>query len=81
MNGQKNITASHSWADGIRRRQREEALTEHGCNYFGKGVIRSAPFAPFLRQDLLQLALELKRAGSGDLWRDCQKTRRNPIYD
>lgn len=39
---------------------REEALTEHGCNYFGKGVIRSAPFAPFLRQDLLQLALDLK---------------------
>lgn len=39
--------------------QREEALTEHGCNYFGKGVIRSAPFAPFLRQDLLQLALSL----------------------
>lgn len=40
--------------------QREEALVEHGCNYFGKGVIRSAPFAPFLRQDLLQLALDLK---------------------
>ena len=40
--------------------QREEALTEHGCNYFGKGVIRSAPFAPFLRQDLLQLALDLE---------------------
>lgn len=40
--------------------QREEALTEHGCNYFGKTVIRSAPFAPFLRQDLLQLALDLK---------------------
>lgn len=39
--------------------QREEALTEHGCNYFGKGVIRSAPFTPFLRQDLLQLALDL----------------------
>ena len=39
--------------------QREEALTEHGCNYFGKGVIRSAPFAPFLRQDLLQLAIDL----------------------
>ncbi len=39
--------------------QREEALTEHGCNYFGKGVIRSAPFAPFLRQDLLRLALDL----------------------
>ena len=40
--------------------QREEALVEHGCNYFGKDVIRSAPFAPFLRQDLLQLALDLK---------------------
>ena len=39
--------------------QREEALVEHGCNYFGKSVIRSAPFAPFMRQDLLQLALEL----------------------
>ena len=39
--------------------QREEALTEHGCNYFGKNTIRSAPFAPFLRQDLLQFALDL----------------------
>ncbi len=33
--------------------QREEALVDHGCNYFGKDVIRSAPFAPFLRQDIL----------------------------
>lgn len=40
--------------------QREESLVEHGCNYFGKTVIRSAPFAPFMRQDLLQLALDLK---------------------
>lgn len=39
--------------------QREEGLVEHGCNYFGKTAIRSAPFAPFLRQDLLQLALDL----------------------
>lgn len=39
--------------------QREEALVEHGCNYFGKTVIRSAPFAPFLRQDILQLAIDL----------------------
>ncbi len=39
--------------------QREEALIDLGCNYFGKTVIRSAPFAPFLRQDLLQLALDL----------------------
>lgn len=42
--------------------QREEALTDHGCNYFGKTVIRSAPFTPFLRQDILTLALDM------DLW-------------
>lgn len=39
--------------------QREEALVEHGCNYFGASTVRSAPFAPFMRQDLLQLALEM----------------------
>lgn len=32
----------------------------NGCNYFGKGTIRSAPFAIFNRQDLLQLTLDLK---------------------
>lgn len=41
--------------------QREEALTEHGCNYYGKTVMRSAPFAPFMRNDILQLALEMDR--------------------
>lgn len=40
--------------------QREEALMDHGCNYYGKTVMRSAPFGTFLRQDLLQLALDLK---------------------
>lgn len=39
--------------------QREEALVTHGCNYYGKTTMRSAPFAPFLRQDILQLALDL----------------------
>lgn len=39
--------------------QREEALVDHGCNYYGKTVMRSAPFAPFLRQDILQLAIDL----------------------
>lgn len=39
--------------------QREEALVEHGCNYYGKTVIRSAPFAIFMRQDILTLALEM----------------------
>jgi len=40
--------------------QREESLIDHGCNYYGKTVMRSVPFAPFLRQDILQLALDLK---------------------
>lgn len=40
--------------------QRADALEEHGCNYYGKTVIRSAPFAPFLRNDILQLALDLE---------------------
>lgn len=39
--------------------QREMGLIKNGCNYYGKSVTRSAPFAPFLRQDLLQLALDL----------------------
>lgn len=39
--------------------QREEALVEHGCNYYGKTTMRSAPFAPFTRNDLLQLAIDL----------------------
>lgn len=39
--------------------QREEALVEHGCNYYGKSVTRSAPFAPFLRDDILRLAMEM----------------------
>lgn len=39
--------------------QREEALVEHGCNYYGKTTMRSAPFAIFLRQDILTLALEM----------------------
>lgn len=39
--------------------RREKSLMLNGCNYFGKGAIRSAPFAIFTRQDLLHLALEL----------------------
>lgn len=41
--------------------QREEALIDHGCNYYGATVTRSAPFAPFLRQDLLLLSQEMDR--------------------
>lgn len=40
--------------------QREKALIKNGCNYYSKDVVRSCPFAIFKRQDLLQLALELK---------------------
>lgn len=39
--------------------RRQKSLMMHGCNYFGKSIIRSAPFAIFSRQDLLQLALDL----------------------
>lgn len=39
--------------------RREKALMRNGCNYFGESTIRSAPFAIFSRQDLLQLALDL----------------------
>lgn len=41
--------------------QREEALVEHGCNYYGKTVTRSAPFAIFMRNDILKLALEMNQ--------------------
>lgn len=41
--------------------QREEALIEHGCNYYGKSVSRSAPFAIFMRNDILKLALEMDK--------------------
>ena len=40
--------------------QREMALMKNGCNYYGKTVQRSCPFAIFQRDDLLRLALELE---------------------
>jgi hypothetical protein len=40
--------------------QREQGLMKNGCNYYGKSTIRSCPFAIFNRQDILQLALDLK---------------------
>lgn len=39
--------------------QRQKALMKNGCNYYGKTVQRSCPFAIFTRTDLLQLALDL----------------------
>ena len=39
--------------------RREKALMLNGCNYISKNTKRSAPFAPFLRDDILRLALEM----------------------
>lgn len=39
--------------------RRAKSLKMNGCNYFGASTIRSAPFAIFQRQDILQLALDL----------------------
>ena len=39
--------------------RRQKSLMINGYNYFGATTIRSAPFAIFSRQDLLQLALDL----------------------
>lgn len=59
--------------------QREMGLIKNGCNYYGKSVTRSCPFAIFHRQDLLRLAVdlqvpipkiygEIKRHENGDLY-------------
>ena len=59
--------------------RREKSLKMHGCNYYGKDTVRSAPFAIFNRQDILQLALDLhvpvpeiygtiERKGAGTLY-------------
>lgn len=39
--------------------RRAKSLAMNGCNYYSKSATRSAPFAIFSRQDLLQLALDL----------------------
>jgi hypothetical protein len=40
--------------------RRQKSLMMNGCNYFGASTTRSAPFAIFNRQDILQLAIDLK---------------------
>lgn len=39
--------------------RRAKSLAMNGCNYYSPSATRSAPFAIFSRQDLLQLALDL----------------------
>lgn len=41
--------------------QREEGIVDHGCNYYGKTVMRSCPFGSFMRNDILQLALDMDK--------------------
>ncbi len=59
--------------------RRQKALMINGCNYYGKSTTRSAPFAIFSRQDLLQLALDLKSPVPeiyGEIVRDSNGTLR-----
>ncbi|MBR2365935.1 MAG: hypothetical protein IKA78_02065 [Oscillospiraceae bacterium] len=39
--------------------RREKALMRNGCNYYGKTMARSVPFATFVRNDILRLAIEM----------------------
>lgn len=39
--------------------RRQKSLMFHGCNYISTGTKRSCPFATFMREDILRLALEM----------------------
>lgn len=41
--------------------QREEGIVDHGCNYYGKTVMRSCPFGSFMRNDILKLAIDMDK--------------------
>ena len=59
--------------------RRQKSLMIHGCNYFGKSTIRSAPFAIFNRQDLLQLALDLN-APVPEIYGEIAKDKDGNLY-
>lgn len=59
--------------------RREKSLMINGCNYFGKSTIRSAPFAIFNRQDILQLALELN-APIPSIYGTIEKDEKGMLY-
>ncbi len=48
--------------------QREEALVDHGCNYYGKTTMRSAPFAPFFPAGPFKAGIRIKGSGARNLW-------------
>lgn len=58
--------------------RRQKALMIHGCNYISKGTKRSAPFAIFMRDDLLHLALEMD-AWYHDHWSEFSDTHLETI--
>lgn len=58
--GKKNNSVPYLGLMASEGGRRAKSLRINGCNYFGKSTIRSAPFAIFSRQDLLQLALDLE---------------------
>ncbi|MFR9098428.1 MAG: hypothetical protein ACLVI9_00775 [Anaerostipes hadrus] len=58
----------------------QKAIVEHGCNYF-EICNQSAPFAPFLRQDLLQLALDLDVPVPEIYGEIARESRWNAVYD
>lgn len=59
--------------------RRQKSLMLHGCNYWGKSIARSAPFAIFNRQDLLQLAVDL-RVPIPEIYGEIRKTPDGTLY-
>lgn len=58
--------------------RREKALKLHGCNYISPGTKRSCPFAIFMRDDLLRLALEMNE-WYHEHWREFSDTHLDSI--
>ena len=58
--------------------RRQKALMIHGCNYISPGTKRSAPFAIFMRDDLLRLALEMDEWYHAH-WQEFSDTHLNTI--
>lgn len=58
--------------------RREKSLMVNGCNYWSEGTKRSAPFAIFMRDDILRLALEMDE-WYHDHWKEFGETEINSI--
>lgn len=59
--------------------RREKVLMTTGCNYYGKAHKRSAPFAIFSREDLLQLALDLN-APVPEIYGEIKRNENGNLY-